>query len=484
MAEQVIDQFRDASNQQLVDAGDSTNTAIRVNIVAGGGTGGTGGGGVQYPVGTAPATATGNVILGVATSGTVLAPTAVPFTHSTAIAVEIVDASGNQITSFGGGTTTVVGTVTSVPSGTTIISGTVVDTGTVTTVPTGTQSVAQTGSPWGVTGTVTAVESGTWSVTVSGTTTVAPTGTQTVAGTVTSVPSGTTTVAGSVTAFGTATIVGTETVAVTGIDTYNQAVGGGTSGFTTALAVADKELYRRLDNVADEIAKLHDSFINNDRPKTRPTARRGPRLVSDGQYGDLRIARDSALVTCDGHTRYFETVMQGNCFWAYSNNVTPSNLNATCVGLILYNPINSGVVISPIALTGNLGGALLANNTAYTLRIDAGLGPNVTLPTGTTALTINNAVLGLQSKVSHAIAYSTATFAAAPTQCMNLFNWQVIGFAGTATTTPGVAAFSSPMFTDFGGMLAIAPGAFICVGIGAASVAMNMNILWEENPIV
>jgi hypothetical protein len=39
MAAEVIDQFRDASNQQLVNAGDSTNTAVRVNIVAGGGGG-------------------------------------------------------------------------------------------------------------------------------------------------------------------------------------------------------------------------------------------------------------------------------------------------------------------------------------------------------------------------------------------------------------------------------------------------------------
>src|SRR5579864_6342395 len=130
MATEVIDQFRDNTNNQLVNAGDSTNTAIRVNVIKT--VGGTGGGGadVQYPVGTAPSTATGNVILGIATTGTVLAPTATPFANSTAIAVEIVDASGNQITSFGTSTTTVVqgtasnlnatvvGTVTSVPSGT------------------------------------------------------------------------------------------------------------------------------------------------------------------------------------------------------------------------------------------------------------------------------------------------------------------------------------------------------------------------------
>ena len=56
--------------------------------------------------------------------------------------------------------------------------------GTVTTVPSGTQPIS---------GTVTAVESGTWAVTVSGTTTTAPTGTQTIAGTVTNVQSGTAT---------------------------------------------------------------------------------------------------------------------------------------------------------------------------------------------------------------------------------------------------------------------------------------------------
>lgn len=33
MAIEVIDQFRDATNQQLVNAGDSTNTAVRVNVV-------------------------------------------------------------------------------------------------------------------------------------------------------------------------------------------------------------------------------------------------------------------------------------------------------------------------------------------------------------------------------------------------------------------------------------------------------------------
>ena len=282
MAQQVIDQFRDATTQQLVDAGDATNTAIRVNVVAGGGTS-SGGGGVQYKVTSSvgTASATGNVILGMATSGTVLAPTATPFANSTALAVEIVDASGNQITSFGTSTTTVVqGTASN-------LNATVV-------------------------GTVTAVQSGTWAVTVSGTATTAPTGTQTVvvsgtvpvSGTITSVPSGTQNIAGTVSITGTETVVGTVTSVPSGTQTVAGTVSvlGGTSTATLsnltsdqldndyALVVEDKRLRRLMENL------IVNAAAQDEIQRRYAIGRVGPSYVSDQAWLEHRLERSGELV--------------------------------------------------------------------------------------------------------------------------------------------------------------------------------------------
>jgi len=377
----------------------------------------------------------------------------VPFTHSTAIAVEIVDASGNQITAFGGGTTTVVGTVT--------------------TVPTGTQSVAQTGSPWGVSGTVTAVESGTWSVTVSGTATTAPTGTQTVAGTVSL--SGTDTVVGTVTTIpsGTQTIAGTVSIL------------GGTSTATLsnltsdqldndyALVVEDKRLRRLLEKIV--IKSLDDEEIG----RRYAVGKVGPTYVSDQAWLEHRLDRSGALVTADGHARYQEAVSRGNVYWVISPAIAPSNLSSTCSGLILYNPINSKKNLSILSVGVNYASTLLSNNTAYKFCIEAASSPVTTVPSGTTTLSIYNSLINGNTAQGVGIAYSTATFANAPTLSLGISSFQMFGTYGTAAA----AAFSYPSFVDFGGIIAVAPGAFINIGAGATAVAAALQIVWEEIPI-
>jgi fibronectin-binding autotransporter adhesin len=142
-------------------------------------------------------------------------------------------AVGGTVTAVASGSTTVTGTVTNVPSGTQAVSGTVTAVasgsttvvGTVTAVASGTQTVDGTVTVSGtvpvsgsfyqatqpISGTVTAVPSGT--TTVAGTVTNVPSGTQTVGGTVTNVQSGTAAVTGTVTTVpsGTQTVTGTVT---------------------------------------------------------------------------------------------------------------------------------------------------------------------------------------------------------------------------------------------------------------------------------
>jgi len=452
MAQEVIDQFRDASNNQLVNAGDSTNTAIRVNVVAGGGTS-TGGGGTQYKVTSSvgTASATGNVVLGISTDGTVFAPTAVPFANSTAIAVEIVDASGNQITAFGGGTTTVVGTVT--------------------TVPTGTQSVAQTGAPWSVsvsgtanvTGTVTTVGGASGPIQVVGSdgtaTNVGFTGSNLsvpVVGTTTAVPSGTTTVS----------VLGGTTTATVSYLTSDPLDND------YALVVEDKRLRRLLEKIV--IKSLDDEEIG----RRYAVGRVGPAYLADQAWLEHRLERSGALVTADGHARYQEAVSRGNVFWTVVGGQTPSAANATCSGLILYNPINSKKLLSILNIGINYGGAKLANDTAVTLRLEAASTPNTTAPTGTTLANIWPALVTGNMAANVAIAYSTATFANAPAQSIGLACFQVIGTTGTAAAV----AFSYPSFVDFGGIIAVAPGAFVNIG-GVSNAALSMSMVWEEIPI-
>jgi len=199
----------DQSPITTTQTGTQTVTVVGTVTTAGGSGGGGTGGAVAdesvFTEGSSLVTVIGGeytTSVGTVTSGSL---GGVQITALRAMHVNLRNAAGAELTSF-----PVSGTVTAIPSGTTTVVGTT------TAIPSGTYTV---------TGTVTEIPSGTQTVTG----TVAVTGTSTVAGTVTSIPSGTQTIAGTVTTTptGTQTIAPTGTQTVTVVGTVTTTGGGG-----------------------------------------------------------------------------------------------------------------------------------------------------------------------------------------------------------------------------------------------------------------
>ena len=494
----------DAVNLQWLKV--AVDTSGQLKTTGGGGTGGTAD--VQYAEGVAVATGTGNLILGKDGTNVVHTPTVKALTSATPMAVMVVDGAGAQITSFGTATTTVVqgtatnlnatvvGTVTSVPSGTQNVAGSVtvlqptgtnlhavIDSGTITTVPSGTQSVAQTGSPWGVSGTITNVPSGTQSVAQAGawTTTVTQSTASnlnaTVVGTVTTVPSGVQTVSGTVN-IGTATIVGTNTTLV--VDTGGNYLSlSNDQTLAKTIPVTDSPLINRLDTLIQlfqDANQPKDSFV-------RPYGRVGPSLLSDGQFNEPRLDYSGAGIVQDAHGRFQEAVIRGSVFTANTADlgaVGPTNGGTALVGLIVYNPINSRKNLVLLNVSIAFAGAL-GTNITYNWFLE-GSPIIAATPTGVTALTPRNNFLG-NGQNSVALAYTTATVVNAPTRYLNITAAQTIDFNATSTAAPAVTA--PVLFSVFPleGILIVSPGTYIKFSGNQTSPVMNASFTWEEVPI-
>ena len=399
-----------------------------------------------------------------------------------------------------------------IPTGTQTISGTVSITGTATTSPTGTQTVVgtitniQSGTATDsivgnvtvvqstasnlnatVVGTVTAIESGTWSVTGVGTFTTSPTGTQTVAptGTFTTSPTGTQTVAGTITNVpsGTQTVTGTvnlgnatQTATLVGLTAENL------ENNAQALDVFDFRTQELLQNIllnttslaADQI----DTLVHN-----LPRGSAGYSYLPDGASGYIRQHRGGELSVADAHGRYQEAVYRGNVFANSPAATSPSSLNSTVIGNIIYNPIASGKILVMLVVGVVIGGTPPAIGSIYNYRIEVGTGPALAAPTGATTIPIFNSLIGYQGK-SVGIAYSTATFAQAPIAAMPLQTIFMTATNTAGTTAAAIAYGQQGIVFDLGGAFQLYPGSFITIGQGAsAAIAATVGWIWEEIPI-
>jgi hypothetical protein len=426
-----------------------------------GGGGGSGGGGQQYvELSTVSHTGTGNLILGEDTSGIVRPPTVTSFANSTAMAVQIVDASGNQITSFGTSTTTVVqGTASN-------LNATVVGTLAVTQSGGWTVTVTQaTGTNLHVVvdnGTITTVPSGTQNVTVIGTVPVS--------GTITSIPSGTTTTTGTV------NFSGSSTATLSGVDTSVQDFGG-TAGQAVGLVVANDAWARKFDAIEQQLEFINTAITTDNRQII--LGRVGPIFTADGQRNELRQDRNGALITAAGHAIYQEPVLRGNVFTGANAAGISANIGGTgIIGLIVYNPINSGKNLVLIqATTVPTTAPSVGTATALGWYMVASTAP-VAPPTGTSVDTLFNNILGTPVS-SVAKVFSTATVATALTAFLFLAHQSVIT-SGTAAT--GVAETYIPGIYPLNGGYIVPPGIIIALGnnVGAGQIS---SIMWEELPV-
>lgn len=196
----------------------------------------------------------------------------------------------------------------------------------------------------------------------------------------------------------------------------------------------------------------------------------GDQKLSDGSDSTLRLSRNGALVTGNGHAEHETAVLEGDVYIGANAGGTPvttqAGLSATTPALTLYNPTGSGVNLILMTVTVDIttapaaaAGLMLAYNTAST-----------TAPATTTAATVTNALLGT-AKQPNGQCYRIATLGAAPV---------AIRFIGGTT---GAAAISGVQLIDkVNGEIIIGPG--VAVSIQATSAAAILaSFSWEEEPL-
>lgn len=483
------------------------DTAGAVYIANPGG-GGTGGGGGEVTSGTA-----GNflatVFQGTASNlnatvvGTVTAlPNGTQAVSGTVTSVLSGTASVIQVTSpwvVGGTTTTVpsgtqnvkvIGDVTSgtasnflvttTPTGTQAVSGAVTVSGTTTIVPSGTQAVSQTGSPWGVSGTVTAqgtvavtqvtspwVVSGT--IVPNGTVTITPSGTQTVVGTVAATQStspwvvsqgtatnlqvlgflgqtaGTSIAITSSSANNTAQTLTVTNYASVGV-TFNPTAGvtGGGCFFeasddsgTTWYNITGVQNNSYLSTNSFTLSTVASSWDFDTGNFTTFRVRINPALTGTGT-GTFRLTATVASIE--------PSVVVGQ--------PTAANLNATVVGTVTVTPSGTQTVTGTVAATQSTSPWVVSQGTATNLKTLANIGSTfntgqvtVGTATGTTILASN----------------------AARIKIVLINNGTNVAYIGTATT---VASTSGQYLAGIAGYpISIRSTSAVCgIGVGGSAV--------------
>lgn len=184
----------------------------------------------------------------------------------------------------------------------------------------------------------------------------------------------------------------------------------------------------------------------------------------------LRFGKTGEQVTTDAHGRYHEAAGCGRVFYAASQAATTWSvaLNTTHSGLVVSNPIGSGVLLSilqvgfslsvaPVAIAhmGLFGGFATTGLTAHT-----------------TPLTPGSTYIG--NTKQQGLADGAATLVGTPVWLMPIMG----GF------TAGALPSTSPVNpVDIGGSFTVPPGGYI--GIGALTAVVGFaGITWEEIPIV
>lgn len=199
----------------------------------------------------------------------------------------------------------------------------------------------------------------------------------------------------------------------------------------------------------------------------------GPLIKGIGTQVGARGIHTGEMGVSDVHGRYAEAVRRGNVYTgANQAGQAITNLLSAATGLILYNPIGSGVNLELLEiLFGQTSVAAAAANAL--LALAANVNPTLGAPTTTTALAIRNAQLGNQ-KSGVGQLFSVATIGAAPVLQRPI--WQPSVSATATTAIPPVVK------DEVAGAVVVGPGC--CVSLTALSALSGVgSFTWEEVPL-
>jgi len=193
---------------------------------------------------------------------------------------------------------------------------------------------------------------------------------------------------------------------------------------------------------------------------------------TDGSQPMIRQGNQNDLISSNLHGFYYEQTYRGKVFTSSTGAVSlPTSLNTTYTGLVVANPIGSGVNLTMISASFALN---VVPTAAAVLSIATGFGTAAL--SGTTAADVTKNLL-LGSAVGSGIGYKAATLPVAPTL------WKFIASLGTAATTAWQILPGG--YYDFNGQLVIPPGGYVLFNASAAQTATQffLEMTWEENAI-
>ena len=197
---------------------------------------------------------------------------------------------------------------------------------------------------------------------------------------------------------------------------------------------------------------------------------------SDGAIQPGRASRSGALVVADGHARYTEAVARGGSFFTASNTAPQAlSVNSlTATGLILTNPVGSGKLLALVEVCVSLASLPAGQSTLILAGATSAVLGTVTQ---TTPLTPRAAFIGGASSVSPVgLVASAATLPTGGNTAL-----RVLG-GGPAATVAGSTAFPPFIKDEVGGLIVLAPGAFISLQCLTTAITVVASMVWEEIP--
>ena len=195
----------------------------------------------------------------------------------------------------------------------------------------------------------------------------------------------------------------------------------------------------------------------------------GPTFASKGTSPAFRQDNTGALVSSKYLPDYTQAMIDGISYSTASQAATAVSaaLATTYTGLMLFNPINSGVILIPKTIKFAL---TVAPAATASIGLIGGFAATGGVITQTTSLGVQSCIIGNTAK-GRGIALAAATIVT-PTWLKHLSD----GF--TAATLPG--PMNGPI--DLKGKFGILPGGFIAIGALTAVTGLAA-LIWDELPI-
>ena len=196
----------------------------------------------------------------------------------------------------------------------------------------------------------------------------------------------------------------------------------------------------------------------------------GPAVLQDGAEYPGRSDRAGSQIISQGYARYQEAVLRGNVYSACNDAAKAvTTASATCTGFVLYNPAGSGKRLSLLNIK-----VMLASSPAAQAAVVLGacINPVAAAPSGTTAITIYNALLGVAGNPA-AKAYSVATLPLAQI-CVRALS--------SGVTATGAVNFPPVTDDDVAGQIIVTPGCLVSLVAITTAISVVASMTWEEIP--